>query len=159
MKRSKALSLALFLLLVLFIEWVGYGFTITSVNDWYPVLQKPEWNPPSWVFGPIWTILYVTIAISGWLIFIQIRPCKQKSYALGIYAMQLFCNLCWPFFFFYLKNPALAFVDLLFLVLLIGMNIKAFSKLYRLAAILLIPYFLWSLYAAVLNAAIWSLNR
>ncbi len=159
MPNRKLLSLLGFLLLVFLIQWCGYKFTFTSVTDWYPTLHKPAWNPPAWVFGPVWTMLYLTIAVSGWFVFIKGRSCRQKKIAFVVYGFQLMANLLWSYLFFFLKNPGLALIDVWVLVFLIAINIAAFVKLYLPAAILLIPYFIWTLYAAFLNTAIWSLNR
>ena len=132
---------------------------MSSVSQWYVTLQKPDWTPPSWVFGPVWTVLYLMIAISGWLIWMRKNPLQKKRVALVLYGAQLLCNLLWSYFFFSLQNPGLALLNICALLILIGLNIASFKKLYRPAAILLIPYFLWTLYAAALNAAIWSLNH
>ncbi len=156
---KKLRSLSLFILLVFFIEWTGYKLTITSVNDWYLLLQKPSWNPPGWLFGPVWTILYIMIAVSGWLVLIKAKPSQQKQHAFIVYTLQLVCNLAWSYFFFFLKNPGFALVDVVGLLVLIGINIKMFTHLYRPAAILLIPYFIWTLFATILNGFIWTLNR
>lgn len=159
LQNKKFFSLILFILIVLLVEWAGHQLTFTSVDDWYPTLHKPAWTPPSWVFSPIWTILYLTIAVSGWLVFCKVSSSRRKKAAFWIYGVQLFCNLIWSYFFFFLKNPGLALLDVLLLVTLILMNIVVFAKIYLPAAVLLMPYFLWTIYATILNAAIWSLNR
>ena len=155
---NRRLALIGFLLLVFLIEYGGHKLTFTSVKDWYLTLEKPLWTPPSWVFGPIWTILYITIAISGWLVWIRIRPSQNRRLAFLIYGGQLTANLFWSYFFFYLKSPLLGLIDISILIVLIAMNIALFIKLYKPAGLLLIPYFIWTLYASFLNFGIWRLN-
>lgn len=150
--------LFLFLSLVFSIEWIGGILTAHSVGSWYLTLQKPVWNPPSWVFGPVWTILYATIGISGWLVFRKKKSAKKSQRAFIIYGLQLLSNLLWSYFFFFLKNPFLALLDIFALILLICLNIAAFTKITRPGGLLLLPYLIWTLYAATLNFAIWSLN-
>jgi translocator protein len=152
---KKFLSFIFFLALVILIGRGGQIFTDTTVRDWYQTLQKPEGNPPDWVFAPVWTCLYILIAVSGWLIFIKR---KTQIRAFVIYGAQLLFNLTWSFCFFFLKNPGLAFLDILVLLVLIILNILVFWKIYRVSGILLIPYLVWTLYAAGLNLAIWRLN-
>lgn len=151
------MSLCFFLVLCLLIEVLGGKLTDTSVATWYYTLQKPIWNPPNWLFGLVWTLLYICIAISGWLIFIK-PPSKKRIKALFIYAAQLLFNLLWSFLFFFLQSPLLGLLDIALLLIFIFMTIGAFWSLSRLAAYLLIPYFAWTLYAATLNGAIWILN-
>lgn len=153
------MSLIGFLLLLFLLQWGAYTFTASSVSDWYLTLRKPQWTPPSGVFGPVWTILYVMIALSGWCIFIKDTASGKKNAALTIYGLQLLSNFLWSYFFFFLQSPGLALLDIFVLVGLIAITIWWFAKIDRFAALLLIPYFLWTLYATALNAAIWSLNR
>lgn len=134
--------------------------TMSSVKDWYPTLQKTAWNPPSYVFGPVWTILYVMIAIAGWRVYqIHVKEPASKQMAFMFYGLQLACNLFWSFFFFFLRSPLLGLIDIGAILIFLILNIRAFYRLDRVAAILLIPYFLWTCYAAILNFIIWSLNR
>lgn len=158
MKLHRMVGLLGFLLLVFFIEWGGHEMTFTSVKDWYLTLHKASWNPPSWVFGPVWTLLYISIAVSGWQIWSKIKPCSMRRRSFFFYGAQLAANFSWSFFFFFLKSPLLGLLDLSLLIVLLAINIFYFIKLYRPAGLLLIPYFLWSLYAFFLNFAIWRLN-
>lgn len=159
MKSNPWFSFAGFFFLIVIIEWAGGKLTSVSVADWYLTLKKPVWTPPSWLFGPVWTILYLSIAVSGWLIWMKIKACQMKLISFLIYGAQLAANLLWSFFFFFLKNPFLGVVDICVLLALIAINIFLFVKLYKPAGLLLIPYFLWTLYAFSLNLAIWVLNR
>jgi benzodiazapine receptor len=159
MNRKTLPSLLGFLILVFSIQWIGFLLTEPSVRGWYPTLIKPDWTPPSWVFGPVWTLLYFSIALAGWLIWNQAENGPLKTKALFFYGLQLLSNLIWSYFFFYLHNPGLGLLDIALLVGLIGINIGQFLKLYPPAGFLLLPYFLWTLFAFALNVAIWNLNR
>lgn len=150
-------SLLFFILLCLGVEFISGYWTNQTVATWYPLLNKPSWTPPPWVFGPVWTILYVLISISGWLIY-QAEDSPRRSQALLFYAGQLVVNFLWSFFFFSLRSPAAGLIDILFLDLLIALTIMHAWRVRALAAILLIPYLLWVLYATTLNAGIWLLN-
>ncbi len=158
MRIKKAVSFAAFLLLVFLIEWIGHKMTFPSVQTWYTTLQKPLFTPPSWLFGPVWTLLYASIAIGGWLIWIKVPPTKQKKRALFVYTGQLIANLLWSYCFFFLQNPFLGLLDIGLLLILIGATIVLFWRLYPPAGWILVPYFLWTLYASFLNIFIWKLN-
>lgn len=155
----KFFSLAVFLFLTLAIGWAGSLITTPEIGGWYAQLNKPSWNPPNWVFGPVWTALYVLIAISGWLVW-QRLPQERKfgNLIMSPYWVQLLLNFLWSIFFFGRHNPSLALVDIVLLATAIGLNIGTFSKVSRSAAYLLVPYFLWVCYATSLNAAIVALN-
>ncbi len=159
MQSRPIYSLVFFIALVFLVEWTGALFTSHSVTSWYVTLHKPAWNPPSWVFGPVWTVLYLAIGISGWLIFRKTGSVRKHVYPFAIYGLQLVCNLLWSYFFFFLKSPFLALLDILILIIFISTNIVVFAKISRAASICLLPYLIWTVYAATLNAAIWSLNR
>lgn len=159
MRINRWLVLAGFFFLVFLIEWGGQKMTFVSVGDWYLTLKKPSWTPPSWLFGPVWTILYLSIAVSGWLIWMKIKPCERRRHSFFVYGLQLVANLAWSYFFFFLKSPFMGLIDISILMCLIVINIALFAKLYKPAGLLLIPYFLWTLYALSLNWAIWMLNR
>lgn len=150
-------SLFLFILLCLAVEIFASYWTNQTVSTWYLELKKPPWTPPGWVFGPVWTILYMMIAISGWLIY-KAKPSHQRSIALAFYGGQLALNFIWSFFFFSLMSPISGLIDILFLSLLIILTIINAWHVRQLAAILLIPYLIWVLYATTLNAGIWLLN-
>jgi tryptophan-rich sensory protein len=155
--QRKWLSFISFLILILVIELVGGYLTNTSVDSWYLTLEKPSWNPPGWVFGPVWTVLYILIAISGWLVWIQPKS-EKRTRALWIYGVQLFLNLIWTGFFFYLQSPLLGLLDIIALLAFIIWTMVAFWPLSRASSLLLIPYLLWTAYAVTLNFALWYLN-
>lgn len=127
------------------------------MNEWYETLQRPRLTPPEWVFGPVWTILYVMIAIS---IFLFLKKYKREN-GYGIYILIVFhlvTNTAWTSIFFGLKAPGLALIDILFLDISLIMMVWCFWKTGRLASILLWPYLLWVLFATYLNAAFYMLN-
>lgn len=157
MKQKSWISLLLFVLLCLFLGFVGSVWTRETVTTWYPALIKPSWTPPNWVFGPVWTLLYLMIAMSGWLIY-QAENSQNRSIALGFYTIQLFLNFIWPLLFFSLQNPLWGLIDILLLCLFISLTILKAWEVRPIAAVLLIPYLFWVVYAASLNAGVWLLN-
>lgn len=126
-------------------------------DDWFAALNKPEWNPPSWLFGPVWTILYAMMAVSAWLVWREGGWLKQ-GWPLALFLMQLALNAIWTPLFFGMHSPALAFVDIVLLWLLIAATLWSFWPVSRLASLLLIPYLVWVSFAAVLNFIIWRMN-
>lgn len=137
---------------------LGSLFTQTGVDSWYANLIKPEFNPPNWIFGPVWTILYILMGISLYLIWDKGLKKKELRFAFGIFILQLLFNAWWSILFFGLQNPKLAFCEIVFLWFLIVFVIYLFSNIKKLAAWLLIPYLLWVSFATVLNYSIWVLN-
>lgn len=127
---------------------------LTLPGDWYAGLQKPSFNPPPWVFGPVWTVLYLLVAIAGWLVWAK----DPNSMAMRIWIAQLVLNFLWSPTFFGLQQPGLALVVIVALLIsILGFMVQA-RQLHRLAAWLFAPYLLWVAFATVLNAAIWWLN-
>ena len=131
--------------------------TTAGLKDWYPALAKPAWNPPDWIFGPVWTVLYLMMAIAVWMIWRQVGLERGKK-PLLIFAVQLVLNTFWSVLFFGMRQPGWAFAEIIVLWLAIGLTIALFAKHSKLAAILMIPYWLWVSFAAVLNYTIWSMN-
>ncbi len=158
LNRKIFLSFLFFVFLVFFIGLLGNFFTFSSVNDWYVTLKKPSWTPPDYVFGPVWTLLYLMIAVSGSRIYVKCLNTRERKRAYVLYGLQLLCNFLWTFFFFYLKSPLLGLIDISALLGFLFLNIKAFYKLDKISGLLLIPYFIWTFYAGILNVAIWGLN-
>lgn len=136
---------------------VGGWVTSQTVNTWYPTLEKPAWTPPAWVFGPVWTTLYLLMAIAAWLVWRQ-AGLRGACVALTLYAIQLVLNIGWSVVFFGLKNPGLAVLEIAVLWIAIVLTITAFWRRSPLAGLLLVPYLAWSSFAAALNFAIWRLN-
>lgn len=136
--------------------FLGAQFTDSSLNSWYATIEKPSWNPPSWVFAPVWTTLYCMIAVSGWLLWH-----KQNSYARSarwLFVLQLVLNALWSALFFGLQSPSMAAVGIVLLWLSIGAYIAVARRVQGTAAWLFVPYMAWVSFAAVLNFTVWFLN-
>ena len=133
-------------------------FTSSSVNTWYATLNKPTFNPPSWVFGPAWTTLYILMGIAFYLVWKSASRTELKQKAILFYFVQLVFNFAWSFIFFYAQQPGWALVEICFLWLFILITLFYFSKISSTAAWLLVPYACWVTFAAVLNYFIWYLN-
>ncbi len=155
---SKNLAWLLFFgALCFLIAFFGSIATYHSVNTWYPALKKPSWNPPAWIFGPVWTLLYCMIAYAGWLIFVSEKS-KKRSKALLFYFIQLLLNGLWSFLFFYFQSPWLGLMDILLLTFFIAVTLCTAWSVSKGAVIFLLPYLLWTLYAVTLDAAIALMN-
>lgn len=143
------------------VVFLGITFAAASFGalfapgEWYASLAKPRWTPPNWIFGPVWTVLYVLIAVSAWLVW---REQQRIGPALGLWLGQLSLNALWSWLFFGLERPDLAAIDIGVLLLAILATAYAFARLSRSAALLLLPYAFWVGYATVLNIAIVRLN-
>jgi translocator protein len=135
---------------------IGSVFTISSISSWYAELSKPFFSPPNWVFFPVWISLYLLMGISLYLVWK--KGWKENKKALSFFGIQLFLNALWSPIFFGLKNPLLAFIEIIFLWLAILLTIIHFYKVSKPAAYLLIPYILWVSFAALLNFFIFLLN-
>lgn len=140
------------------VGYLGSLLTGTSIDTWYVLLNKPAFNPPNWLFGPVWTTLYVLMGISFFLIVKEGRRDKNFRNAWLSFAAQLFLNLYWSFLFFYIKMPSLAFWSILSLLSMIIVNSYYFYQIKKSAVYFYIPYIIWVSFAAVLNYFIWQLN-
>ena len=138
---------------------IGGIATASSVTGWYTTLQKPSWNPPNAVFGPVWTTLYLMMAVAAWLVWRR-RPTAGAAVrnALIWFAAQLVLNSVWSLLFFGLHRPGVAAIEIVVLWVAIVATIRAFARLSRPAAWLLVPYVTWVSFAAVLNFTIWRIN-
>lgn len=137
---------------------IGSIFTVSAIPNWYAGLVKPALNPPAWVFGPVWTILFVLIGISVFLIWKKGLQQKNIKIALSIFIGQLILNTLWSIIFFGLNSPGWALVDIVLLWLAIIWTILVFYKISKPATYLLVPYILWVSFAVYLNYVIWILN-
>lgn len=135
---------------------VGGLGAATSGNE-YSQLSTPHWAPPPWLFSPVWTALYVLTAVSGWLVWHR-HGWNGARPALSLFFVQLALNACWPVLFFAVGLRGAAFVEICLLVLVLGAVIALFWRLSHSAAILLLPYLVWTLFATALNLSIWLLN-
>jgi tryptophan-rich sensory protein len=136
---------------------VGAAWTNTSLSTWYGTLEKPPWNPPDWVFGPVWTGLYIGMAVAAWLVWLK-KDLSSSRAPLRLFSVQLILNGAWSFLFFGLRSPALALADIVLLWCAILATISSFRRVSNWAAALLAPYFAWVSFAAVLNWTLWRLN-
>jgi len=137
---------------------LGSLFTASSVNTWYAHLQKPSINPPNWIFGPVWSTLYLLMAVSAWLVWRSAGWTDGRA-ALTLFFVQLGLNLLWSAVFFGLRQPGLALLEIMFLLASIIATAVAYFPLSRLAFWLMLPYVTWVSFACVLNFKIWQLNR
>jgi translocator protein len=142
------------------IGFLSGKITQSSIVSWYPYLKKPFFNPPNWLFAPVWTLLYVFMGIAAGRIWnLWDTRDKQIKNALILFTIQLALNALWSFLFFGLKNPFLALVEIVLLLLFIWECIVAFKKIDKLSSQLFYPYLAWVSFASLLNASIWWLNR
>ena len=135
---------------------IGGFFTSTSVSTWYVDLIKPSFNPPSWVFGPVWTALYLLMGIALYLIWVEKSNIKKSAFI--AFGAQMFLNALWSVLFFGLQKPLFAFVEIILLWAAILITIIYFYRINKNAAYFLIPYILWVSFAAVLNFSLYLLN-
>lgn len=158
MNKGNILKLIISLLLPLGVGWIGSVFTRQSINDgWYDSLNQPSFNPPSEVFGPVWTVLYILMGISLYMVWREV-PGKKRENALGVFALQLLLNFLWTLFFFYFKDIEIALLDIIALWISVVIMIWMFYRVKPLAGLLNIPYLLWVSFATALNIAYFALN-
>ena len=158
MKAKQISKFVASLLLPLAIGGIAGIFTTEAIPGWYASLNQPSFNPPNWVFGPVWTTLYIIMGISLYLIW-KLPANKERNQAILVFMLQLLLNFCWSFFFFYFKMIGVALVDIVALWVMIVVMLLRFYKLKPMAAYINIPYLLWVTFATVLNAAYLFLNR
>lgn len=158
MATARYPALIFFLVVTLLAAAIGSAATSSSVAEWYPTLRKPSWNPPSWVFGPVWMLLYLAMAVAAWRVWRRAETAAART-TLGLYGAQLALNAFWSVLFFGLRRPDLALVDIVLLWTLLLVLLVRFARADRLAAALWAPYVGWVGFATVLNATIWQLNR
>lgn len=151
MQGSK--SLAVFILAVAGAAWFGAHF---EPGSWYASLERPPLAPPNWIFAPVWSLLYLAIAVAGWLVW---RSTADRTVPLALWVTQLALNALWSLLFFGLERPGIALVEILVLLLLIVSTAFVFFRIHRLAGWLLAPYAAWVAFASYLNAGFWFLNR
>ena len=134
------------------------GFsTADSISNWFQYVKKPSWNPPNWLFAPVWTALYILMGISVALIWHS--KATNKSQAIWLFVIQFILNLCWSLIFFNLHQTGWAFVEIIVMLIFIVLTIISFYKIDKTAAYLLLPYICWVSFATVLNGSIWFLNK
>jgi benzodiazapine receptor len=158
MKKIHWLALIAAVLISQLAGIIGSVFTFQSIPTWYAGIQKPDFNPPSWVFGPVWTTLYTLMGIAAYLVWEKGIKKKGVKQALVVFGVQLILNAIWSILFFGMQNPFLAFIEIIFLWISIVATIFLFYKISKTAGYLLVPYILWVSFAAILNFYIWQLN-
>lgn len=138
---------------------IGAFFTNPATSNWYIALQKPTLNPPAWVFGPVWTLLYFLMGVAAFLVWKKGWQYRSVKKAVGFFLGQLIVNISWSIVFFGAKQAGYAFLDIILLWGVILATIVMFYRVSRLAAVLMLPYIVWVSFAAYLNGAIYFLNR
>jgi tryptophan-rich sensory protein len=156
MRKNGVDFIALAVSIVLVAGAASFG-ALFSPGDWYAGLVKPSFNPPNWIFGPVWTALYFMMAVAAWLVWRR-RDAQPVTLALAVYLVQLALNALWSWLFFGLHAMGAAFIDICLLWLLILATLVLFWRVHRWAGALLAPYLAWVGFAAVLNFALWQLN-
>lgn len=136
----------------------GALFTETGEGTWYRSIERPSWNPPSWLFAPVWTTLYVLMGIAFYLIW-RTQASPQRNRAMGLWVAQLVLNFFWTIVFFKLHEPGWAKVEIAVLWFMILLTIFAFARINKLAAWLLVPYISWVSFASILTFTIWQMNK
>ncbi|WP_250035696.1 TspO/MBR family protein [Paractinoplanes maris] len=152
--RRRWLALAGFGLAVFVAAGIG-GLGVSGTSNEYNSLEQPSFAPPSWLFGPVWTVLYVMIALSGWLVWQRVGFTRP----LWLWSAQLVLNAIWTPLFFGAGQYGLAFAEIVLMWLMIGATVVTFWRIHRPAAVLLLPYWAWVTFASALNLAIWLMNR
>lgn len=157
---NKSVKISISVVVCVLVGFLSGFATQSSVKSWFLTLNKPFFNPPSWIFGPVWTLLYITMGFSFGLIWSSDFKNKELlKKAMIVFGIQLALNAFWSILFFGLCNPLLAFIEILLLWLMIYETIKVFKPIDGLASKLLYPYLAWVSFATILNGSLWWLNR
>ena len=159
MQLPDGLKLILSLILPFIAGVVGSRFTIKEIPSWYSTLRKPHFNPPTWIFAPAWTLLYLLMGTAFYLIWTGAAPGAARHAAMAVFGLHLVVNALWSFIFFGRHNLFWALVDVVVLWFLVLVLIGMFWALCPAAGMLLVPYACWVSFAMVLNHAIWQLNK
>ena len=150
-------SLAVSITICFSAAWLGSRMTTPSIPGWYAALRKPTWSPPNWLFAPVWSFLYLSMAVAAWLVW-QKSAIAGTRPALLLFAIQLALNVAWSGFFFALHRPGAAFAEVVLLWISILATACLFWPVSRAASWLMAPYLLWVSFAAALNYCVWKLN-
>ena len=156
-KKRDLLGLFAFIILCLVVSAGGGAITATSVDTWYQALEKPTFNPPDWLFAPVWNLLYFLMGIAAWRVW-RIQSSKTLRLVYIVFGLQLCLNLIWTYLFFGLRRIDLALLEIVILLAVIVANMMMFRNIDRLAGLLFVPYIFWVTYATILNASLWVLN-
>jgi benzodiazapine receptor len=158
MNTSHLIKLVVSVALPLGIGAIAGLFTAQAIPEWYATLNRPSFNPPNWLFGPVWTTLYFLLGISFFLIW-KLEPGKERNLAILAFLLQLLLNFGWSFIFFYFKLIGFALVEIVLLWISIVTMLIMFYKIRPIAAFINIPYLLWVTFATILNGSYFLLNR
>ena len=145
------------------VGWLVFCFAASgtavfvSTGGWYAALHKPPWNPPAWIFGPAWSLLYVIMAVAAWLVWRE-GGWKWQRFALTFFLIQWLLNALWTPLFFGMHRSGLAFGEIILLWIVLSVTLRLFWQASKLAGVLLVPYLAWITFAATLNCAIWRMN-
>ena len=155
MKSGQAMGLMLWVVVCMAAGFIGSRF---PPGAWYESLSKPEWNPPNWIFAPVWTTLYVMMAVAAWQVWRNVGFSGAR-YALSLFMVQLALNALWSYLFFGLNSPALAFLEIMILWTVILIVLLLFWRINTTAGALMVPYLAWVSFATYLNFVLWQLNQ
>ncbi|GGB85782.1 sensory protein TspO [Flavobacterium suaedae] len=157
---QKAWRIVVMVLICLGVGYISSKVTQESVTTWYTTIQKPFFNPPNWVFAPVWTALYIAMGVAAGLVWnkINAHP-KLAKKGLLLFIVQLGLNSLWSYLFFGMQNPLLALIEIVILWISIYLTLTTFIKVNKVAGYLFVPYLLWVSFAMILNISIWWLNR
>ncbi len=137
---------------------IGGWFTVGEIAGWYRTLARPAFAPPTWVYGPVWTLLYALMATAAWQVWLT-GPSPLRTKGITLFIVQLALNLIWSWMFFHEHEIGKALVDMILLWAAVGFTTAVFARIVPVAASLMAPYWAWTSFAAVLNAEFWRLNR
>lgn len=137
---------------------IGGLSTSSSVDSWYRTLERPAFAPPDWVFGPVWTLLYIAMAVAAWRVWTRLGPWSEARRPMILYAIQLLLNTGWSAAFFGLRSPGFGLLWILFVVAAVAATTIIFVRVDRTAGLLFLPYLAWVAFATILNAGFWILN-
>ena len=156
--NKKIARILIAILVCLFVGFLSSFATQSSISDWYVALNKPSFNPPNWLFAPVWSVLYVLMGLAAGLVWNRGFYHKWVKTALYHFIFQLVFNAAWSVVFFGLRSPFYALLVIIVLLILIILTIKWFRVVNKTAALLLVPYLIWVSFATILNFSIWQLN-
>lgn len=156
-KQARWAGLVVFIIVCLGAGGLGAIATTPEIEGWYKGIEKPAWNPPDAVFGPVWTTLFVMMAVAAWMVW-KADGFKAAAVPLSLFAVQLLLNVAWSWIFFGMHQPGWALFEIVILWLAIAATTVAFFRRSKLAGVLMLPYLAWVSFASVLNFAIWRLN-
>ncbi|HQX73978.1 MAG: tryptophan-rich sensory protein [Chitinophagaceae bacterium] len=156
---NNTLKLIIAIAIPLIVGGTSGFFTATGVESWYQTIARPTWNPPGWIFGPVWTTLYVMMGISLFLVWKEDTSVELKKIAIALFTVQLVLNFFWSFIFFNQHQIGWALVEIIAMWVFILLTIFAFAQVNKAAAWLLVPYISWVSFATILNFTIWQLNK